>query len=495
MERATSSLSVPSPLLCETPRLAKDLCSAIKILHSKSVIHGDLKPENILLVNGQLRIADFGTSKVIANTTQNSTSATFTPKYAAFEAFDGEVTTAGDLYSIGVILYELLTDNMAFEGLSHNGLIGAKFRGTILNFDPETPQILKNLISDCMFVDPSDRPNVDQIIEILNDLENSVNIDGLNLNIDQNHCFKCREKDEEIQRINTENQELIQINQQQEQNLIDSSNEKQGLIKTIKQINKQTTEHQARIEYLERNFVVVCQNSEVELCSNNDILPKPFKKALDDEENVVELYHQKLNDDQVVSIAGSLEENQQIKQLFFVDNYMNDMGAIALAQALKINSRLKVLSLDKHNITHIGCKALADALAVNSTLKEFLLDGNPIGDKGIQCLAKTLQSNRSVVKLSLRNTKCNNVGAFALSKALKVNSNIEVLDLRTNNIDDHGAEALAQSLFANSRFYSFWPFGKASKRKSRLALWLYYNNYTEEKEIELKAKYGDQILM
>ncbi|KAL0213973.1 hypothetical protein P9112_006157 [Eukaryota sp. TZLM1-RC] len=210
MELATSSLSVPSSLTNQNLAIAKELCCAMKVLHSKSVIHGDLKPQNILLVNGQIRLADFGTSKVIADHTANSSSLTFTPKYAALEVFDDRITETSDIYSIGVILYELLTNKVAFEGLNTQfSLLGAKYMSKELPFDQEDPEVLKNLVNDCMSNNPSKRPIIDQIIHQLSLLENYAEelpfLNEFNPNLRQN-CQNCAEKDEIIGDFSQENE-------------------------------------------------------------------------------------------------------------------------------------------------------------------------------------------------------------------------------------------------------------------------------------------------
>ncbi|KAL0214008.1 hypothetical protein P9112_006192 [Eukaryota sp. TZLM1-RC] len=232
MELATSSLNVPSSLSNQNLAIAKELCCAMKVLHSKSVIHGDLKPQNILLVNGQIRLADFGTSKVIADHTANSTSLTFTPKYAALEVFDNRITEASDIYSIGVILYELLTNKVAFEGLNTQfSLLGAKYQGKELAFDQKVPEILKKLVNDCMSSDPSKRPTIDQIIHQLSLLENYAGelplINEFNPNLRQN-CQNCAQKDQINEDLSLENENfrksIIDLNQRNQELTLQNSN-------------------------------------------------------------------------------------------------------------------------------------------------------------------------------------------------------------------------------------------------------------------------------
>jgi tetratricopeptide (TPR) repeat protein len=92
------------------------VCGAVQYAHQNLVVHRDLKPSNIFVAaNGALKLLDFGIAKVLATTdaaAQTQTAARLlTPDYAAPEQFSGDViTTATDVYALGVVLYELLAD-------------------------------------------------------------------------------------------------------------------------------------------------------------------------------------------------------------------------------------------------------------------------------------------------------------------------------------------------------------------------------------------------
>ena len=96
----------------ETLELFRTLCSAVSYAHRKLIVHRDLKPANILVnAGGTPKLLDFGIAKLLDGSTAktNTGAGALTPEYASPEQVRGEtVTTSTDVYSLGVLLYELL---------------------------------------------------------------------------------------------------------------------------------------------------------------------------------------------------------------------------------------------------------------------------------------------------------------------------------------------------------------------------------------------------
>ena len=111
----------------ERIELFLDICDAVGFAHKNLVVHRDLKPGNILVAGGQVRLLDFGIAKLLeGGRPGDAATATgmgpMTPAYAAPEQFKGEpVTTATDVYALGVVLHELLTGLSPYESATHSG--------------------------------------------------------------------------------------------------------------------------------------------------------------------------------------------------------------------------------------------------------------------------------------------------------------------------------------------------------------------------------------
>ncbi len=132
--------------------LFREVCSAVDFAHRNLIVHRDLKPSNILVnEDGVPKLLDFGISKILSEEIENADSATITklgvmtPSYASPEQIQSKsVTTATDVYSLGVILYELLSGHRPFETKEDNL---KEIYKAIIEIDPPLPSSMVDTIS------------------------------------------------------------------------------------------------------------------------------------------------------------------------------------------------------------------------------------------------------------------------------------------------------------------------------------------------------------
>ncbi len=126
------ALGVPERL-----RLFLQVARAVAYAHGRLVVHRDLKPSNVLVTaDGQAHLLDFGIAKLLHEAAPGDLGLTqeqgrvLTPHYASPEQIEGEtITVASDVYSLGVLLYELLTGHLPFDASSPAALEAAVLEG------------------------------------------------------------------------------------------------------------------------------------------------------------------------------------------------------------------------------------------------------------------------------------------------------------------------------------------------------------------------------
>jgi serine/threonine protein kinase len=142
--------------------IARQMCAGLAAAHDKGVIHRDLKPANIMLDGaGKVRITDFGLAGIAA-TIEGADVRAGTPAYMAPEQLAGtEVTIKSDIYSLGLILYEIITGKRAFDATSLPELMRMREDSRVPN--PSTlvrdiDPLFERVILRCLATDPVLRP-------------------------------------------------------------------------------------------------------------------------------------------------------------------------------------------------------------------------------------------------------------------------------------------------------------------------------------------------
>jgi eukaryotic-like serine/threonine-protein kinase len=154
-------------------RILSSVCGAIEAAHRQGVLHRDLKPENILLPgdDSEAKVLDFGVAKIIDHDRREATMADSgtvltvegavvgTPAYMAPEQLRGQTPDARtDVFSLGVIAYEMLTGNLPFGRGSLADVILAQARGVSPDDVDELPPPLARAVRMALEPDPDRRP-------------------------------------------------------------------------------------------------------------------------------------------------------------------------------------------------------------------------------------------------------------------------------------------------------------------------------------------------
>lgn len=159
----------------EGVRIVKQICSALAEAHGKNIVHRDLKPQNIMIdKNGNSYIMDFGIARStkVAGLTQTG-SVIGTPHYMSPEQAKGQkVDDRSDIYSLGIIMYEMFTGNLPFDAESSIQIALKQIKEKAKDpskIKPDIPEYLEKIILRCMEKNRDLRYQT--VEEIIKDLE------------------------------------------------------------------------------------------------------------------------------------------------------------------------------------------------------------------------------------------------------------------------------------------------------------------------------------
>jgi NIMA (never in mitosis gene a)-related kinase len=145
------------------------ICLALKHIHDKKILHRDLKSQNIFLTaNGMIKLGDFGIAKCLQFTYDKAMTVIGTPYYLSPEIVNNKpYSFKSDIWSLGVLLYEMTALKMPFDAQSLPLLSLKIIKG---NFTPPPmcfSKELRHLITSLLVVDPNKRPSIYEILSNL----------------------------------------------------------------------------------------------------------------------------------------------------------------------------------------------------------------------------------------------------------------------------------------------------------------------------------------
>ncbi|MCL6453026.1 MAG: Stk1 family PASTA domain-containing Ser/Thr kinase [Alicyclobacillus sp.] len=149
----------------EAVAITEQICDALEQAHTRHIVHRDIKPHNILLTSsGQVKVTDFGIARAITGNTIThhpedpvlGSVHYFSPEQARGAATDAK----SDIYSLGVVMYEMLTKRLPFSGDSPVSIALKHLRDDFVDpreWNPRIPQSVENIILRCLAKSPADR--------------------------------------------------------------------------------------------------------------------------------------------------------------------------------------------------------------------------------------------------------------------------------------------------------------------------------------------------
>jgi serine/threonine protein kinase len=153
----------------EAMRIFVQICLALRHIHKQNILHRDLKSQNIFLTsNGMVKLGDFGIAKVLDASEDQAKTQIGTPYYLSPEICESKpYGTKSDIWSLGVVFYEILALEMPFQANSLPALVHR-----IVSSEPNFKQIesrysptLMELLKSLLFKNPDVRPSIHQIVK------------------------------------------------------------------------------------------------------------------------------------------------------------------------------------------------------------------------------------------------------------------------------------------------------------------------------------------
>ncbi len=146
----------------ETLHFAMQIAKALEHAHGRGIVHRDIKPHNVMVLkNGSVKVTDFGIARLMSQSNTLTKEALGSVHYISPEqAKGGRVDNRSDLYSLGVVMYEMMTGRAPYDGdspvaVAIQHINGGAVMPSVLN--PNIPGGLEQIIMKCMSTDPAQR--------------------------------------------------------------------------------------------------------------------------------------------------------------------------------------------------------------------------------------------------------------------------------------------------------------------------------------------------
>ncbi|KAK9789195.1 hypothetical protein WJX73_002262 [Symbiochloris irregularis] len=457
-------------------RIAIDVARGLAFLHRKRIAHLDLKSPNILLGRDYTaKIADVGIARVLTDSQVSTVTSTGTFAWAAPELLLGnKVTELADIYSFGVVLWELVTGEQPRRGQLRS-----------LRVPEEAPEEVDTLVAQCMEMDPNLRPDAKQctnrLVLLTADMpapppdsptSSAASVRDSALPSQNPLARISRDMTQSSRRLDNRGSMASQPS------TFTSSLNEAGFGGSPFALGRaSSTMEPRRISRQDTSASMMEGYDDRVLNSTSDFddmgsqagdpgmrcevrfpptgMPKLERQLQDLVQNDclvrdLNLAERGLNTDQSIAVAVMLAHNRSLKRLDFRRNRPELKGLQKLMAALQRNKDLVFLDLRDCVCGREGGQAIAGMLRNNNVLCELSLWNTGLRQEGACAILRALQSNTGLQRLDLG---CNELGPEVgkeVAAMLKRNTGLEVLDLRNNRLGKPGVTAIVEATRDNN---------------------------------------------
>ena len=162
--------------------IAKDIASGLTHAHANNIVHCDIKPHNILMTaDGRAKITDFGIARAVTESTLTYGGSVigsvhyFSPE----QARGGSITPKSDVYSLGIVLYEMLTNRLPFTGENPVAIAMKHVEEEAISpsrYRPQIPPMLEAIVCRTMSKSPEIRPSSFELVQELSNVEAALSV-------------------------------------------------------------------------------------------------------------------------------------------------------------------------------------------------------------------------------------------------------------------------------------------------------------------------------
>ena len=170
----------------EALHIAKKIAAALEMAHKNNLVHCDIKPHNILVTaNGAVKVADFGIARAVSSSTltYNDTVVGSVHYFSPEQAKGTAITPKSDVYSLGVVLYEMLTGQLPFDGSTPVGIALKHLQEDALSLrsiDESIPGKIDAIVMRAMDKNRDNRPDSTAMFKMIEAVEKEVVLGTVN---------------------------------------------------------------------------------------------------------------------------------------------------------------------------------------------------------------------------------------------------------------------------------------------------------------------------